>query len=76
MNNDIFQSFVNILSTSSPSISDGELKFLLLSETKVIEDTLKDIGYSFDDVRTIRQDHVHISLNAANWKGKCPIYNT
>ncbi|EMW7172956.1 hypothetical protein ACE34P_003839 [Vibrio fluvialis] len=76
MNNDIFQSFVDILSKSSPSISDGELKFLLLSETKVIEDTLKDIGYSFDDVRTLRQGYVHISLNAANWKGKCPVYKT
>lgn len=79
MNSDSFQSFVNILNGSSPSISDGELRVSLSSEAtarQMIEETLKSVGYSFDEVRTIRKGNANISLNAANWSGTCPIHNS
>lgn len=79
MNNDIFQSFVNILSENSLSISDGELKVLLSSEAtacQMVEETLKSVGYSFDEVRTIRQGNANISLSAASWSETCPIHKS
>ncbi|MAD03413.1 MAG: hypothetical protein CMK65_07320 [Pseudoalteromonas sp.] len=79
MNRKTFQLFASILRKSSPSISDGELKVPLPSEAKasqIVEDTLKDVGYSFDDVRTIRQNYVNISLSAASWSGTCPIHKS
>lgn len=76
MNSENFQSFFSIVSESSPTMNDGEL--VLSLSTKVsshqIEETLTSVGYSFDDVRTIRQGKVNLSLNASDWSSSCPIY--
>jgi hypothetical protein len=80
MNSINFQSFVELLDTNSPVLNDGELKVSLpagkLENQQLLEDTLQGIGYSFDDVRTVRHDSVNISLNAANWSLACPIYKS
>jgi hypothetical protein len=78
MNNENFQLFIDILNQSTPSIKDGELVVPLSPEIEKfdkIEGILNNIGYTFDDVRTIRQGKVSISLNAVDWKETCPIFN-
>ena len=80
MNSVNFQSFVEFLDANSPILNDGELKVSIpaekLENQRSIEDTLVSIGYSYDDVRTLRKGSVNISLNAANWSVACPIYNS
>ncbi len=77
MNKATFQLFVDFLDQSSLSINDGELKVPLTSESispEEIKDILVGTRYSFDEVRTIRQNSVNISLSAVNWSDSCPIY--
>ena len=77
MNDDNFKKFTDLLQKNSPSITDGELKITLPSNIneKEVKQILLDVGYSFDEVKTIRSSYVNISLRAGSWAGKGLIYN-
>jgi hypothetical protein len=77
MNNASFHAFLDLVSIGESSVHDKELslEFGSLTEPE-IQSILVDIGYEFDESRTIRNSKVFVSLNAGNWANKSPIYET
>ena len=77
MNN--FKEFVDVLKACPLTLKDREL-VVELNEAEVSEATfenvVKDTGYSFDDVRTIRKGNGHLSTEATSWPEDCPLYKS
>lgn len=77
MDNESFQAFLGLLNVGEVSVHDKELSLQLGSLTEPeIQTILENIGYEFDESRTIRNSKVFVSLNAGNWANKVPIYET
>ncbi|MCH2058023.1 MAG: hypothetical protein MK214_15700 [Thalassotalea sp.] len=78
MANSNFNKFVELIRSGSVSIIDDEVvvSFSTAPDAQSVEQTLSDIGYDFDDVRTYRKGKLNISLNAEYWNGDSVLWRS
>ncbi len=77
MNKASFQAFLNLLNDNDFSVQDRELTLQLDPKIKPeIQTILEAVGYEFDEARTVRNEKIFLSLNAANWASRSPVYES
>jgi len=71
-----FVEFTSLLGSDSANFTEDQVRITLNTgfESEHIQSVLEGVGYIFDQARTLRGNTITISMNAANWKGECPIF--
>tara|TARA_R110001583_G_scaffold195537_1_gene375637 strand:- start:993 stop:2225 length:1233 start_codon:yes stop_codon:yes gene_type:complete len=74
-----FDKLIDIISSSKVIFDDGYYRIFDIEDLdrKTVEQLLKDIGYSVQAGRTVKETEILINTNVTAWgEGKCPLFSS